>query len=337
MSARTESRNGALAMLGGLLTCVALGLDDLAPAVVWVAVLVPVLLGFGVLEVFRRHRAEYGTVGRGGVALSSLGLAFLLVAIVLYVVIPPGLVAVILVAVPGITGIVSLAVGSGLLAVTLSRLDVIRRPTAVLLGTGVVLAPIASALFGLLPDVVGGQFSIIGSLGGMPYGIGWILTGNRLRESTRPTRSVSAGLDRDLSPNLVTAALVGCLFFLVSVGRFIPLGPLSGTPWVNQSLVLDVGHLVSGLVGVTVAASRDARLATRYNQLLGVLLGLLGVVAFIGVFLDLRMLRWLLVGVLQLNMPDVILHLPAGVLSLTTGFLAPEIDRHPAAADSSPA
>lgn len=322
----TGERRAALTMAGGVLCSCGLALDDVAPDYVGLAVLVPALLGFGVVEIYRRYGGRYGSIGRAGALLTGVGLGFLLVAILLFAVVPPGLVAVVLVAVPGTAGLVALSVGSALLATSLYRLGVVSAPTAALLGLGVPLTPLVGALLAALagPGTLLGSIApagLVPGLSGTPYGVGWFVTGHRLWQTVDAPHEVE---DRtvavEVSPQLVSAALVGSVFGLLGASRFLPLGPLSGTPWVGRSLWLDVGHLLVGTVGLGVAVLCDVRAARRYNRAVGLASLVVVVLTFVGVFQDVHALRWLVAARLDLNVPDVILYLPASVLLLVVGF-----------------
>lgn len=319
----TARRHAVLTMLGGVCCSFALALDDIAPDAAGIAVVVPVLLGFGVLEVYRRYRERYGTAGRVGVALSGVGLGFLLVAVLLYATVHVPLLAAVVVAIPGVTGLVALALGSALLARVLVSLDVVGLPAALLLGLGLPATPLVGALLAAVAAafVPEGLRGVVTGFAGAPYGLGWVLVGYRLRQTadTAP-HPAERTLASDPSPQLLAALMVGGAFAVLSVGRFLPLGPLSGTPWVNQSLALDVGHLLAGGVALGIAARRDARAARHYNQVVGVLSLLVTGLTLLAVFQDVRSLQWLVRDLLDLNLPDALLHLPAGVVLSVVGF-----------------
>lgn len=315
-------RRAFLASLGGVLLSGSLALDDIAPEYVGLAVLIPVFLGFGVLEIYNQYDQHYGSTGRAGVILSCVGLGFLLIAVLLYVLVPPGLFLVVIVAVPGASGLLTLTVGSALLSVTLSRLGVIHGVTAGLLALGIPVTPLVGALLAAiagsaLPTGVAAGFSAA------PYGLAWIVIGYRLWR-TAGEASVDTSSHQDsstsVSPQLIATGLIGGLFAVVSIGRVFPLGPLSGTPWVNQSLLLDVGHLLIGGVGLGITVGRNPHYARTFNQVVGVVLLVLVGLTFLRMFQDSRWLAWLLVRQLDLNMPDAILHLPTGSVLVTVGF-----------------
>lgn len=325
MSRPRQARHAVLTVIGGALFSVALGLDDVAPDSVGLAVVVPVLLGFGVLEVYGQYADRYGSAGRAGVALTAVGLGFVLVAVLLYAVLPSGLLAAVLVGVSGATGAVSLALGSALLAVALRRVGLVGRPTAALVGLGVPAIPIAGAALAAAATPVGASVpaGVLPGLAGTPYGVGWMLVGRRLWPATSAPRAVEPPRSMDVSPPVVVSAVVGGALFLISVGRFVPLGPLSGTPWVNQSLALDVGHLVVGAAGVAVAIGRDRRLARTYARAAGPLaLALVGLTV-LGTFAEVEPFLGA-ARPLDLNAPDVFVHLSAGVVLVVIGFVVGE-------------
>lgn len=315
-------RRSILASLGGVLLLGSLALDDIAPDYVGLAVLIPVFLGFGVLEIYSQYNNHYGATGRGGVILSSVGLGFLLIAILLYVVAPPGLFLIVIVAVPGVTGLFALTLGSALLSLTFYRLDVLHGATAVLLALGIPLTPLVGALLAAiagsaLPAGVAPGFSAA------PYGVAWILIGYRLWQTAGESTGTTASQQESpisVSPHLATTGVIGALFVVVSIGRFLPVGPLSGTPWVNESLLLDIVHLLVGVTGLGVTGVQNSSYARMFNRVVGILLLGLTLLTFVHVFHDAGWLAWLLVRQLDLNMPDAILHLPAGSILVTVGF-----------------
>lgn len=317
-------RRAVLTVVGGALLSVVLALDDVARDLVGFAVVVPVLIGFGVLEIYGRYDDRYGATGRAGVVLAGVGLAFLLVTALLYAASPPGLIVVVLVGVPGITGVVALALGSVLLARSLRRLGVVSLPVAVLLGAGVPLAPLVAALLAAAAERAGFSGSAAGVLAGLsgaPYGAGWMLVGYRLLATAGEGRAdVDRPANADGTPHLVAAAVVGGVFVLLGAGAFLPLGPLSGTPWNGQSPVLDAGHLLVGAAGLALAAAGDAKRARAFDRTAGLLALSLVALTLLGTFLDVRGLRWLAAARLVLNGPDLYLYLPAGVVLTAIGF-----------------
>lgn len=323
----TSHRHAVAAVAGGVLVSAGLALDDVAPDFVGLAVVVPVLLGFGVLEIYGRYRSSYGPVGRAGVILTGAGLALLLVAILLFAVTPPVFYAVFLVAIAGVPALAALGLGSAFLAITLRRVDLVRVPTAVLLAIGVPLWPALTVLAGgvdggpvLGPAVTAG---VLSAFAGAPYGLGWTLVGYRLWETAGggyAPEGVEPKQGVGVSPQVVTAGLVGGIVVLLNAGRFVPLGPLSTTPWVDHSLPLDVGQLSIGVVGVVVAAHGDARLARRYNQVVGLLAVLLVAVVYVGGVRGAQWLRWLPIDVLRMELAGILLALAAGLVLLLVGF-----------------
>lgn len=323
-----EPRHAVPTMIGGVLWSGVLALDDVAPAYVGLAVIVPVLLGFGVLELHGRYGDRYGSTGRAGVGLTGLGLACLLVATLLYATGPPGLVAVFVVAVPGVTGVVALAFGSALLAAALYRLGLLGAPAALLLGLGVPLTPLVGAVLAavvgpgtLLGPVV--PAGVAPGFAGTPYGVGWLAVGYRLRATA--DEGGEAGLDGrrpavGASPQVVAAAVVGGAFALLGAGRFLPLGPVSGLPWVGRSLALDASHLLAGIVGLAVALGRNGRAARAYDRAVGLLSLAVVALVLLGTFGRLPGLGPLATDVLALTLPDLLFHLPAGVVLTAVGF-----------------
>lgn len=328
MFEQTTTRHAVATMVGGALLSIALGLDDVAPEYAGVAVVVPVLIGFGVLEIYRRYRRQYGSLGRAGVVLTSIGLGLMLMAILLYAVVPPVFYAVFLVAVPGVPAIVSLGLGSAFLALVLYRLGVIRVTVAGLLGTGVPFAPLLHVLITgviepgsvLAPAVPAGAFT---ALAGTPYGVGWLLIGHGFWKTAGGDREVERTQRVqvvELSPHAVTAGLGGAIVVFLNLGRFVPMGPLSSSPWVDHGLALDIGQLVVGAAGLVVAAQRDGELQRRYTQVVGLLSFLLVTLVYFG---TIRTVGWLAgtpVGLLEMQVPGLLLYLAVGVVLTVVGF-----------------
>lgn len=308
-------------MLGGVLVPATLSLYNVAPQYFGLAVVVPVLLGFGLIEIYGSDGEAYGSGGKAGLILTSIGLSLLLVAFLAYAVFPPAFVLTFILAVPVLAGSVSLALGSGLLAISLRRTGRISQSATVLLGLGVPAAPVLgavlSALFGpTLPAAV--QATIVG----IPYGAGWILTASQLR--TRGGRDVSQSSSRGgwttVSPHSLGTGTVGGALVLLSVGRFLPLGPLSGTPWVGESLILDICHLLVGIFGLVVAILIGSERVRDYERIVGIGSFLLVGLTLFGTFLGIPGLRWLAASFLALNLLDIILYLPVGLILVTLGF-----------------
>lgn len=321
--AQTSTGRAGATIVGGLLLTGALALDDVAPDLVGIAIIVPVLLGFGLIEIFNRYDGYYRSLGRAGVVLTGVGLAFLFLSVLLYAVIQSAFFALYIVAITGFTAIATLAFGSAFLAHVLRRLDVIGAPTAVLIGAGVPLAVILTPLLTFAVHPGSPISTLAAGLPGTPYGVGWMIVGYRLirTEDTDETVANREGSQQGgVSPNVATSALVGGTFLLLSVGRFVPLGPLIGTPWVNQSLLLDVGHLLGGTIGILLAVRGDVQLSRTYNRVIGLLsltVVLLTILVTVG---DPLSLGPLLLGSLELNLPDILLHLPAGTVFVVIGF-----------------
>lgn len=306
-----RERRLALATLGGTLVPFAWALWEVAAAYVGVTVIVPVLLGFGLIEIHSRYRDAYGSTGRAGIVLTAIGLALLALSVLSYVASPPGLVLVFILAVPVAAGAVTLVLGSGLLALSLYRIGLLSTPAAICLAVGAPLAP-------LLPTVIDpllGGFAprgLAAVLSGLPYGVGWLLTARELRMTkgeivSRPTDGAR------IRPHSLAAGIVGVTYLALGVGSLLPLGPVSGTPWVGNSVVLDSFHLLAGLAGVAVGTRQHERAARSYARIVGAC-SLLIVLAFpIALTVGFRAFSMGLVG--------ASLYLAAGLLLVPLGFL----------------
>lgn len=321
-------RRAELAMLGGVLVPVTLGVFDVAPEYVGIAVVVPVLLGFGLVELYSLgvgsdgSTGGPGTTGRAGLVLAAVGLSLLLLAMVAFAVLPPSIVVPFVLAVPVVAGSVALALGSGLLALVLRRLGFVSGPAVALLGFGVPAVPVLRVAFSVgFGSTISGPASAVCS--GVPYGLGWVLVASRLRTAEQVREPESAGsvtTTRTVSPHSLVIGLVGGAFVVLSAGRFLPLGALSHTPWVGQRLVVDALHLLVGGLGVLVASRSGPRRARSYERTVGVCaLGLVAV-TLSGTFLQLPGFQWLATNGLALNLTDLVVYVPAGLVLTAVGF-----------------
>lgn len=305
-----RERRLALAMLGSLLVPAVLPLWQTTREYVGVGVVVPVLLGFGLIEIHARCGDTLRSTGRAGLLLTAVGFGLLVLTILLYAVSPPALVLAFLLALPFVAGVVALSLGSGLLALALRRTGLLSAPAAVCLGLGAPLAPLLPiALDPLLGEVA--PLGLSAALASLPYAVGWLLTTRALR--TADERAIDRPADGvEIGPHSLAAGVVGVVYLALGAGWLLPLGPISGTPWVGNSVVLDSFHLVAGIAGVFVGARGDDPRARTYAKVVGAC-SLLIVVAFpVG----------LAVGVwpLSLSVTGLVLYFPAGLLLAPLGF-----------------
>ena len=304
-------RRLALATLGGALLPFAWALWETARAYVGVAVIVPVLLGFGLIEIHARYGDTDGSTGRAGLILTAIGLGLFVLSILLYVVSPPGLVLVFVLAVPVVAGVAALVFGSGLLALSLYRIGLLSTPAAICLGLGAPLAPLLPiAIDPLLGGVAPHGLSAV--LSGLPYAAGWLLTAHELR--TTEEEAVSRAADgAGVRPHSLAAGVVVGKYLAVGVGLVLPHGPLLGMPGVVKTAVLDGFHLLAGLAGVAVGAGQHERRSRSYARVVGAC-SLLIVLAFpIALTVGFRAFSMGLVG--------ASLYLAAGLLLVPLGFL----------------
>lgn len=303
-----RDRRLVLATLGALLIPAVLPLWETARAYVGVAVVVPVLLGFGLIEIHSRYGDDAGSTGRAGLLLTALGFGLLALTILLYAVSPPALILTFLLALPFVTGVVALSLGSGLLALALYRIGLLSAPTAACLALGAPLAP-------LLPiplDPLLGEGWLSTALASLPYAVGWLLTVRALRTTAERTIDRPAE-GAEIGPHSLAAGVVGVVYLALGAGWLLPLGPISGTPWVGNSVVLDAFHLFAGLVGLFVGARGDDPRARTYAKLVGSC-SLLIVAAFpLGLAVGFQPLA--------LSVTGLVLYLPAGLLLAPLGFL----------------
>mgnify|MGYP000079586564 CR=1 FL=1 len=318
MFALSGDRRLTLTMLGGVLIPLVLGLNEAAQEYIGLAVVVPVLLRFGLIEIYRSYGDTYGSSGRAGVLLTAVGISLLGLVVLAYAVLPPLFALLFILAVPFVAGSVSLALGSGLLALGLRNAGLISRPTAVALGLGV-LSLLGMVFFPSLrsevPSVAWAVFV------GIPYGTGWVLTAHQLRTGTRgrDRQSSQTPVGRTVIPHVVGTGLVGAILVLISAGRFLPLGALSTTPWVGESFALDILHLGIGLLGLVVAVSGRPEKVRTYDQIVGIgALCLVGITLF-GTFVSVPGIHRL-AAELGLILTDIILYAPIGIILTILGF-----------------
>ncbi|MFC5280097.1 hypothetical protein ACFPM1_15205 [Halorubrum rubrum] len=318
MFALAGDRRLTLAMLGGVLIPLVLGLNEAAQEYIGLAVVVPMLLGFGLIEIYRSYGDTYGNSGRAGVLLTAAGISLLGLVVLAYALLPPMFALLYILAVPFVAGSVSLALGSGLLALGLRKAGLISRPAVAGLGLGVIpiLGAMFSASFGS-----GTPSAIWAVLIGIPYGFGWVLTAHELRTAHRGRvpQSPQISVGRTVIPHVVGAGLVGAILVLLSAGRFLPLGALSTTPWVGESFALDILHLGVGLLGLVVAVSGRPEKVRTYDQIVGIgALCLVGITLF-GTFVSVPGIHRL-AAELGLILTDTILYVPIGIILTTLGF-----------------
>lgn len=298
-------RNLTLAALGGLGWALVPLLDGIWPEYWSVVPAVPPLLGFGLLELRRRYQGLWGRSGRIATVLVAVGLFCLLIAAVLRATLV-GLFAVFVVAPSAVAGFVSLGLGSAFLAVALHRLGVLSTPGAAAFALALPVSPLVNAVIGVVLRAHG--FTWIG-LG--VYGLAWIALAYHLyhAEGVEPT-----GVERGAVPRAqrAVATFVGSVVALLGLAGFLPMGFLSGTPFAGQSALLDGFHVLVGLFGV-VAGVTSERTARRYNVLAGIAYVAVSAVPLLLMF-DLPLLPD--VVPFSLNLPDMVLHLPAGLVSL---------------------
>ncbi|GHO93408.1 membrane protein [Reticulibacter mediterranei] len=111
------------------------------------------------------------------------------------------------------------------------------------------------------------------------------------------------------------AFAVGIVFVLVGILGFIPAlvpgGALLGIFAVN--VLHSVVHLLIGILGIAAAYTGLAR---RYNQVIGAIYLLLGVLGFIPPLV----IDNALLGIVSINLADNLLHLVAGTAMVAVGF-----------------
>ncbi|CQH57655.1 uncharacterized protein HHUB_2576 [Halobacterium hubeiense] len=264
-------RNLALAAVGGALWAVVPPLDGTVAWVWSVAPVAPVLVAFGVLECWRRYRADWGRVGRAGAALSWMGLALLTVAALLQQALA-GLVAVFAVAPVAVSGALALWAGAAFLAVVLRRAGVVDRVGA---AAFVLALPASAVLNAVLGPAALGLAPVSLPVGLGLYGVAWVALPVRLSRTSEsaaraPPSTAAASSESVLeSPERVVAAAVGLAVGVLTAAGVVPFGVPGGTPLTGETAVLDAIHATLGVAGV-LAAVAGARYASWYDRLGGV-------------------------------------------------------------------
>lgn len=283
-----------------------------------IAVLIPVAVLFGVLELYLRYREWYGTAGAVGVRLVAASLLVLEVAFVGNATLPDSLVSVFVVGLPAVTGAVGLAVGSAILAVGLARSRGI--PRGLVLGLGSA-APASLLVNAVLTPVVG--------IGVGWTGLAWAALGVQLARTDRgwTTADTLPQSPPAIRVQGVVAGLVGAVVTIVAAGAWLPLGPIGGTPFVGQSRALDLVHLVVGVAGLGAAISGEDAART-YNRLVGALFLLVPVYwALASAHVSNTSVLYVPIEVFRLNVTDFFFHVPIGVVTAATGFSTPRFTR----------
>ena len=120
------------------------------------------------------------------------------------------------------------------------------------------------------------------------------------------------------------ALVVGIVFILIGILSFIPAlvpgGAFLGIFAVNT--LHSTVHLLAGILGVAAAYTGWPRL---YNRVVGIVYLVVGVLGFIPVLI----IKGLLLGLVNINLSDNLLHLIVGVVLVYVGFFLTE--RVPAA------
>jgi len=307
-----STRNLTLAAVGGTLWAVVPTLDGPLPWVWSVAPVAPALLGFGVLECWRRYGRTWGDAGRAGAVLASVGLAMLAAGVLLRQALA-GFVGVFAVAPVAAGGALALWLGSVFLSASLRRVGVVGTPGALAFVLALPVGGLVNVVLG--PARLGpGPGAVRVTLGF--YGAAWVGLAIRLARTPRgagPGDAIAAELTRDAvaeRPQRVVAAVVGLAVAALAAFGLLPLGVPGGTPFAGESLLLDALHAVLGTAGVLAAASGERR-ARSYNRLAG------------AAFLALAALS-LVPGPasLPLTVVDLVVYVPAAVVTLTAGVAA---------------
>ena len=283
-----------------------------------IAVLIPVAVLFGMIELYLRYQEWYGTVGAVGIRLVAASLLVLEIAFVGNATLPDGFVKVFVVGLPAVTGAVGLTIGSPILAYSLAQIREFPRGLIIWLGSA---APVSLVVNTVLTPVFGFGIGITG--------LAWTLLGVQL---ARTERGWTTANDLTRSPpeiriQVVVAGLVGAVVTVVGTGGWLPLGPISGTPFVGQSVALDLMHLAVGTAGLGTAISGE-KAARSYNRIVGTLFLLLPVYwVLANSHLNNTSILYVPMELFMLNLTDFFFHVPIGLVTATTGFSIPRFTR----------
>jgi hypothetical protein len=111
------------------------------------------------------------------------------------------------------------------------------------------------------------------------------------------------------------ALVLGIVFVLIGILGFVPVfvpgGALLGIFGVNA--LHNVVHLLFGVVGIAAALTGWPRI---YNQVAGIVYFLIGILGFIPALVP----HGLLLGLVDVNVADNILHLVIGAAAVYVGF-----------------
>ena len=113
-------RHGVYTVGGGVLWVAGLELITQSGLYRSIAVLIPVAVLFGVMELHLQYQEWYGTVGAVGIRLVAASLLVLDIAFVGNATLPDSFVKVFIVGLPAVTGAIGLTIGSAILAYSLA-------------------------------------------------------------------------------------------------------------------------------------------------------------------------------------------------------------------------
>lgn len=283
-----------------------------------IAVLIPVAVLFGVLELYLRYRELYGTAGAVGIRLVTASLLVLEIAFVGNATLSHGFVKVFVVGLPAVTGAVGLTVGSAILAFGLAQIREIPRGLVIWLGSA---APVSLVVNTVLTPILGFGVGLTG--------LAWATLGVQLARTERgwTTARTLARSPPEMRIQIVVAGLVGAVVTVVGVGGWLPLGPISGTPFVGQSIALDLVHLAVGVGGLGAAISGE-KAARSYNRLVGTLFLVVPVYwALANSHVNNTSILYVPIELFRLNLTDFFFHVPIGLVTAATGFSIPRFTR----------
>lgn len=253
-----RTRNALLAALGGLLWVLVAALHRRLPSLVLLAPLVPPLLGFGVLEIRSRYREAYGSAGRVGVVLSTLGLAFLFAPALVYATTDFGTQPLggLVLAIPTGVGVFALWAGTVSLALALRDCGAVGTPLAVAFALALPASPLVNAL--VTPAL---------GVGVGVYGLAWVAVAARL---ARPSDADVTPTDRlDGSPHRLVAGVVGLALVGLGAPGLLPWYDGVASTYIHTTgttqFVVNTLHVAlgAGTLGAGAISVRAARLSLR--------------------------------------------------------------------------
>ncbi|TKX45552.1 hypothetical protein EXE41_11040 [Halorubrum sp. SD690R] len=297
--------------LGGSLIPVTLWVAYSVPEYIGIAMISPLLLSLGCVSVYQGKERGLTTDRNTGVILNVVGFILTLTGMVGYILLPTSVALSFILLVPAVAGAIMIILGSGLLANYLRISKAVPSLTAGLLGLGAPVAFIpyvSTSLGNSLPTV-------LITVSGVPYAIGWILFSRQLLTGTLEKNehsSKSAKKDTTLIHSIIIGS-VGAILGLFIVMEILPFDSVPNTPWTGGNPILDSFLLLASTLGLIVSILSEKNFTKIYLMVVGSISLFLAVITLLGIFTNVPVTDWV-VTLLGLNLTDVLLYLPVGVV-----------------------